>query len=68
MSDWNESACWGCLAWLNTKRHKDSTHLSGNDERNRLDAGPVNLVSPCDLTLCNVESAAGEETHPALWV
>ena len=54
------------LTMGNTTDTRTATHLSGNDERNRLDAGPVNLVSPCDLTLCNVECAAGEETHPAL--
>ena len=67
MSDWNESACCrDCLAEHKHGRDKESTHLSGNDERNRLDAGPVDLVSPCDLTLCDVECAPGEETHPPL--
>ena len=47
-------------------RDKESTDLSGNDEWNRLDAGPVHFVSPCDLTLCDVECAPGEETHPPL--
>ena len=67
MSDWNESACCRrCLAEHKHERGKERTRLSGNDEWNRLDAGPMDFVSPCDLTFCNVECAPGEETHPAL--
>lgn len=42
--------------------------LAGDDERDGLDRGSMDLVGPCDFAFADVEGSSGEETHASLGV